>query len=80
MTTTALPLRELIHERLLLEGGWMCASEVATIMALPESTVSRTLYRLRAAGLVRSRQVELAYLGATRQPFKLDCRTEWRAL
>lgn len=76
MTTATVSTAEAVHERLTLEGGWLCASELATIMAASETTIARTLYRLRKAGRVVNRQVELAY-GERRQ---VDCRTEWRAL
>ena len=78
-TMTRAPMAELVYERLLLEGGWLCASELANIMGEPEATVRRTLYRLRSTGRAATRRVELAYSAALAQP-RLECRTEWRAV
>lgn len=40
----------------LLLAGEMCVCELTTTLRLPQSTVSRHMARLRAAGLVRSRR------------------------
>lgn len=80
MTMTHTPMRELVYDRLLIEGGWLCASELALMVGVPESTANRTLYRLRSQGRARSRRVELAYAGGGRHPGRLDCRTEWQAV
>lgn len=77
-TLTQVPMAELVYERLLLEGGWLCASELANIMGMHEATIKRTLYRLRGAGRAATRRVELAN-SAHQQP-RLECRTEWRAV
>jgi ArsR family transcriptional regulator len=40
----------------ILEGGEMCACQVVAILSLGQSTVSKHLFLLRSAGLVRDRR------------------------
>lgn len=57
----------------LLEGGEMCVCQVVAVLELGQSTISRHLFLLRMAGLVRERQekkwVHYALGGATATPY-----------
>ena len=57
----------------LLEGGEMCVCQVVAILELGQSTISRHLFLLKMAGLVRERQekkwVHYALDGAAATPY-----------
>jgi predicted transcriptional regulator len=61
-----------------IDGGWLTVDGIADRLGISPTTASRALYRLRNAGLVESRYVELA----RSRPGKasLDGRSEWRTI
>jgi DNA-binding transcriptional ArsR family regulator len=57
----------------LLEGGEMCVCQVVAVLELSQSTISKHLFLLKMAGLVRERQekkwVHYALDGSTASPY-----------
>lgn len=71
-----------ILDLLRIDGGWLTTEHIAMRLEAQRKSVERALWRLRAAGLVRSRQLELAYKrrGTFGGPAGAwDVRREWSA-
>jgi predicted transcriptional regulator len=69
------------------DGGWLTTDGVVLLVGGSRDTVRKALWRLAKAGLVESRQVQLAQRGGGREASSysgngssgyLDVRTEWR--
>lgn len=64
------------------DGGWLTVDGVAELLHADRFHVDRTLFRLRSAGRVESRIVELASISRSGNRGKagIEVRTEWRVV
>lgn len=80
LTRTRPNVSQRVIDFLAIDGGWLSAPALAADLGIREETVERALQRLRLAGAVASRRVELACIGCGPSPGRLEAYTEWRAL
>jgi Fe2+ or Zn2+ uptake regulation protein len=72
-------LSEHIVDALDIDGGWLTVDGLAEWLGRHPDTIKRYLLMLSDAGMVASRQVELAYSSSTHAG-GVEKRTEWRLL
>lgn len=63
-----MPATERIADLLQIDGGWLTNAGIAVRLDIDESTVAKSLHRLRTRGRVKSRLVDLGN----------ESRAEWR--